>query len=70
MASAQWSEKENKLFERALAVYDKDTLDRWYKVARAIGGGKTADDVKRHYEILVDDVKKIESGRVAFPNYN
>ena len=70
MASAQWSAKENKLFERALAVYDKDTPDRWYKVARAIGSAKTADEVKRHYEILVDDVKKIESGRVASPNYN
>ncbi|KAJ4821495.1 Duplicated homeodomain-like superfamily protein [Rhynchospora pubera] len=74
MASAskgsQWSAKENKLFERALAVYDKDTPDRWHKVARAVGGGKTAEEVKSHYEILVEDIRKIESGRVAFPNYN
>lgn len=24
-----WSTKDNKTFERALAIYNKDTLDRW-----------------------------------------
>lgn len=32
-------------------------------------GDKTADEVKRHYEILVEDVKRIENGKVPFPMY-
>ncbi|WOL00371.1 protein RADIALIS-like 3 [Canna indica] len=63
-----WTPKQNKLFERALAVYDKDTTDRWQNVARAVGG-KTAEEVKKHYELLVEDVKHIESGLVPYPNY-
>ncbi|XP_031131494.1 protein RADIALIS-like 1 [Ipomoea triloba] len=66
--SGTWTAKQNKAFEEALAVYDKNTPDRWSNVAKAVGG-KTADEVKRHYEILVHDVKYIESGRVPFPNY-
>ena len=66
--SGSWTAKQNKDFERALAVYDKDTPDRWYNVAKAVGG-KTAEEVKRHYELLVKDVKHIESGQVPFPNY-
>nr|QSD99579.1 MYB family transcription factor [Melilotus albus] len=67
-ASGSWSVKENKAFERALAVYDKDTPDRWYNVAHAVGG-KTPEEVKKHYELLVEDIKHIESGKVPFPNY-
>ncbi|KAK7336430.1 hypothetical protein VNO77_16971 [Canavalia gladiata] len=67
-ASGSWSVKDNKAFEKALAVYDKDTPDRWYNVAHAVGG-KTPEEVKRHYELLVQDVKHIESGQVPFPNY-
>ncbi|XVF01100.1 hypothetical protein REPUB_Repub04eG0059000 [Reevesia pubescens] len=66
--SDSWTAKQNKDFERALAVYDKDTPDRWYNVAKAVGG-KTAEEVKRHYELLVEDLKHIESGQVPFPNY-
>ncbi|KAF5814339.1 putative transcription factor MYB-HB-like family [Helianthus annuus] len=66
--SGSWTVKQNKDFEEALAVFDKDTPDRWRNVAKAVGG-KTAEEVKRHYEILVGDVKLIESGRVPFPNY-
>ncbi|CAM0881979.1 unnamed protein product [Alopecurus aequalis] len=69
-ANADWSSKENKLFEEALAYYGDGTPDRWHKVARAMGGTKTADEVRRQYEILVDDVNLIESGRVPYPNYN
>ncbi|KAK6240923.1 hypothetical protein QUC31_015402 [Theobroma cacao] len=66
--SVSWTAKQNKLFEKALAKYDKDTPDRWHNVAKAVGG-KTAEEVKRHYEILVEDLKHIESGRVPIPNY-
>jgi hypothetical protein len=67
---SEWSKKENKLFEEALACYGAGTPDRWHKVARAMGGIKTADEVRRHHEILNEDVTLIESGRVPFPNYN
>ena len=66
-STGSWSAKDNKAFERALAVYDKDTPDRWYNVAKAVGGGKTPEEVKRHYELLLRDVRHIESGPVPFP---
>ncbi|KAL4281261.1 hypothetical protein GQ457_03G002680 [Hibiscus cannabinus] len=66
--SGSWTAKQNKDFERALAVYDKDTPDRWHNVARAVEG-KTAEEVKRHYELLLNDVMKIELGQVPYPNY-
>ncbi|KAK7854438.1 protein radialis-like 6 [Quercus suber] len=56
-SSDSWTAKENKAFERALAVYDKDTPDRWHNVAKAVGG-KTPEQVKRHYELLVEDDEK------------
>ncbi|KAK2437150.1 protein RADIALIS [Trifolium repens] len=67
-ASGSWSVKENKAFERAIVVFDKDTPDRWYNVAHAVGG-KTPEEVKKHYELLVEDIKLIESGKVPLPNY-
>jgi hypothetical protein len=67
-SSSSWTSQENKRFEKALAVYDKDTPDRWQKVARAVGG-KSAEEVKRHYDILIEDVRDIESDRVPFPIY-
>lgn len=63
-----WTAKQNKQFEKALAVYDKDTPDRWHNVAKAVGG-KTADEVKRHYDVLVRDLINIESGQFPAPNY-
>ncbi|XP_030523901.1 protein RADIALIS-like 3 [Rhodamnia argentea] len=68
LTSSSWTPKQNKMFEKALALYDKDTPDRWQKIAKAVGG-KSAEEVKRHYEILIEDLKHIESGRVPFPNY-
>ncbi|KAI5402455.1 Protein RADIALIS-like 6 [Lathyrus oleraceus] len=67
MASS-WTPKQNKLFEKALAKFDKDTPDRWQNVAKAVGG-KSVEEVKRHYEILLEDLKHIESGHVPIPNY-
>ncbi|KAL8553160.1 hypothetical protein ACS0TY_001706 [Phlomoides rotata] len=65
-----WTPKENKLFEKALAQFDRDTPDRWQNVAMAVGGGKSAEEVKRHYHILMEDLRRIDSGHVPLPNYN
>ncbi|XP_040380522.1 protein RADIALIS-like 3 [Oryza brachyantha] len=64
-----WTQRQNKQFECALAVYDRETPDRWHNVARYMGGAKSADEVRRHFEQLVEDVARIESGRVPFPRY-
>ncbi|KAG4162220.1 hypothetical protein ERO13_D01G103450v2 [Gossypium hirsutum] len=63
-----WTPYQNKLFEKALAIYDKDTPDRWQKVATAVGE-KSAEEVRRHYEVLVEDLMYIESGKIPIPNY-
>lgn len=63
-----WTAKQNKLFENALAIYDKDTPDRWHNLARAVGG-KTVEEVKRHYEMLAEDVGRIEAGEIPLPDY-
>lgn len=68
-SSSSWSPRENKLFEIALALYDKETKDRWQNIAKAVGG-RSAEEVKTHYQLLIKDVEHIESGRVPFPNYN
>lgn len=68
-SSSGWTTKQNKAFERALAFYDKETPDRWHNIAKAVGGSKTPEEVKRHYELLIEDVKHIESGQVPFPKY-
>lgn len=67
-SGSSWTPKQNKLFEKALAVYDKDTPDRWQNVAKAVGG-KSAEEVKRHYDRLVEDLMYIESGQAPIPNY-
>ncbi|BFG33961.1 hypothetical protein CerSpe_202350 [Prunus speciosa] len=67
--STQWTPAENKMFENALAVHDKDTPDRWLKVAAMIPG-KTAMDVMKQYEELEVDVGKIEAGLVPIPGYS
>ncbi|KAJ8530182.1 hypothetical protein K7X08_037017 [Anisodus acutangulus] len=66
---SSWTPQQNKLFERALAQFNKDTPDRWQNVARAVGGCKSPDEVKRHYEILLEDLRRIESGHVPLPTY-
>ncbi|CAI9104532.1 OLC1v1003224C1 [Oldenlandia corymbosa var. corymbosa] len=66
-SSTYWTPEQNKQFEKALAQFDKETPERWQNVARAVG--KSAEEVKKHYEVLVEDLRRIESGRVPIPNY-
>ena len=61
--SGGWSWEENKLFELALAIVDETTPERWTVVAGMIGG-KSAEEVEKHYKILLDDLQSIESGEM------
>ncbi|XVE97037.1 hypothetical protein REPUB_Repub02eG0276000 [Reevesia pubescens] len=64
----KWTPEENKCFENALALYDKDTTDRWLKVAAMIPG-KTVGDVIKQYRELEEDVSDIEAGLIPIPGY-
>ncbi|WCJ42921.1 Duplicated homeodomain-like superfamily protein [Euphorbia peplus] len=67
--NTKWTRAENKAFENALAVYDKDTPDRWHKVAAMIPG-KTVGDVIKQYRELEVDVSNIEAGLIPIPGYS
>lgn len=64
--TARWTPEENKRFEYALALFDKDTPDRLFDVAAMIPG-KTISDVMKQYQELVEDVSDIEAGRIPIP---
>ncbi|CAD5172509.1 unnamed protein product [Musa acuminata subsp. malaccensis] len=64
-----WTPEENKRFEYALAKFDKETPDRWERVAASLPG-KTPRDVESHYRNLLNDVKQIEAGRIPCPGYD
>ncbi|XAR53175.1 hypothetical protein NMG60_11021611 [Bertholletia excelsa] len=63
-----WSREQDKAFENALAIYAEDSLDRWDNIAADVPG-KTLEEIKHHYELLLDDVNRIESGCVPLPCY-
>lgn len=63
---SKWTAEENKRFENALALFDKDTPDRWYNVAAMIPG-KTVSDVIKQYQELEEDVSDIEAGINSYP---
>lgn len=63
-----WTNEENRRFEDALAVHGPDDPNRWQHVANAVGG-KSVEEVKRHYEILKEDVTRIERDQIPLPRY-
>ncbi|CAA3011475.1 transcription factor DIVARICATA-like [Olea europaea var. sylvestris] len=67
--ATKWTPEENKRFENALALFDKNTPDRWNNVAAMIPG-KTVSDVIKQYMELVEDVNDIEAGIIPIPGYN
>ncbi|XP_073144488.1 transcription factor SRM1 [Henckelia pumila] len=68
-SSSSWNREQDIQFERALATYPEDLSDRWEKIAADVSG-KSVEEVKYHYELLVDDVNRIESGFIQVPCYN
>ncbi|KAL0728419.1 hypothetical protein Bca4012_024512 [Brassica carinata] len=63
-----WSREDDIAFERALASYTDESEDKWEKIAADVPG-KSVEQIKEHYEVLVEDVSRIESGRVPLPAY-
>ncbi|KAJ9188761.1 hypothetical protein P3X46_000128 [Hevea brasiliensis] len=67
--SSLWTREQDKAFENALATYPEDAPDRWEKIAADVPG-KTQEEIKLHYELLVEDLNQIEAGCVPLPNYS
>ncbi|CAA7023418.1 unnamed protein product [Microthlaspi erraticum] len=65
---SSWSRDDDIAFERALAIYTDETENRWGKIAEVVPG-KTLEQIMKHYEDLVHDVTRIESGHVPLPDY-
>ncbi|XP_028196777.1 protein RADIALIS-like 4 [Glycine soja] len=63
-----WTRLQNKQFEKALVLFDEHTPDRWQNIAKEVGN-KSVEEVERHYAILLEDLGRIESGRVPIPDY-
>jgi hypothetical protein len=63
-----WTREDIKIFERALGMVPEDLPNRWEKIAEQVPG-KSAAEVRDHYEELVHEILEIESGRVDVPNY-
>uniref|UniRef100_A0A0D9WB58 Transcription factor MYBS1 n=1 Tax=Leersia perrieri TaxID=77586 RepID=A0A0D9WB58_9ORYZ len=67
-----WTREQEKAFENAVATLgvdeDEEGDEMWEKIAEVVEG-KTAEEVRRHYGWLVEDVDGIESGRVPLPVY-
>uniref|UniRef100_A0A6N2NHZ1 HTH myb-type domain-containing protein n=1 Tax=Salix viminalis TaxID=40686 RepID=A0A6N2NHZ1_SALVM len=65
-----WTRDEEKAFENAIAMHwiDEDSNEQWGKIASMVPG-KSLEELKLHYKILVEDVCAIEAGDVPIPNY-
>ncbi|CAN4086739.1 unnamed protein product [Withania somnifera] len=67
--SVVWNREEEKAFENAIAMHwVEDAEQQWDKFASMVPT-KTIDELKQHYQILMDDVAAIEAGQVPIPNY-
>ncbi|PIN05759.1 hypothetical protein CDL12_21694 [Handroanthus impetiginosus] len=66
-----WSREEEKAFENAIAMYwaDEFTEQNWAHISGLVPG-KSIQELKHHYQLLVEDVAAIEAGNVPLPNYS
>ncbi|WMV44757.1 hypothetical protein MTR67_038142 [Solanum verrucosum] len=65
--SSFWTREEDKIFENTLAIYfNKNNLLRMMEEALP---QKSLQDIKDHYNILLEDINDIDSGCVPLHNY-
>lgn len=66
---AVWSREEERAFENAIAMHwNEDSKEQWDKLASMVPS-KSIDELRQHYQTLVDDIGDIEAGLVPLPNY-
>lgn len=67
---ATWTAEENVVFENALSTYDERVAapERWHKIATLLGS-KSVNDVIKHYERLVEDLRRVDQWQVSLPPY-
>ncbi|KAG8051773.1 hypothetical protein GUJ93_ZPchr0001g30202 [Zizania palustris] len=73
-ATAAWAKEEDKAFENAVGEAvapptDGTPDDDWFVALAASVPARSVEEVRRHYEALVEDVDAIEAGRVPLPRY-
>ncbi|KAG6387672.1 hypothetical protein SASPL_152864 [Salvia splendens] len=68
MATGEWTSEENTVFENALAEVDHSSPNFFESLAAKVPW-RSLDDVKLHYEALVQDLELIESGHFPIPDY-
>ncbi|KAI3721753.1 hypothetical protein L2E82_32771 [Cichorium intybus] len=67
-AESTWTRDEDKLFEMALVHVPENIPGPWHEIAKVVPG-KTAEQAMAHYQELLYDVDKIESGQVELPRH-
>ncbi|WVZ70316.1 hypothetical protein U9M48_018991 [Paspalum notatum var. saurae] len=65
-----WTREEDKAFENAVAAAAAlPDDDGWFTALEASVPARTSEEVRRHYEALVEDVAAIDAGRIPLPSY-
>lgn len=69
-SATAWSKEEEKAFENAIAMHwvGEESEDQWEKIASNVPS-KSMEELKQHYDMLVEDVSAIEAGHIPLPNY-
>ncbi|XP_051209716.1 transcription factor MYBS1 [Lolium perenne] len=72
--TAAWTKEEDKALENALAAAAPPPLDGlpeddWFVELAASVPARSTEEVRLHYEALVEDVDAIDAGRIPLPRY-
>ncbi|GMJ10635.1 DIVARICATA2 [Hibiscus trionum] len=67
-AGTKWTFVEDKIFEQCLVMFPEGTPDRWQRIAARVPG-RSAEEIKQHFDMLLHDVYEIDAGRVQIPDY-
>ncbi|XP_038078700.1 dnaJ homolog subfamily C member 1-like [Patiria miniata] len=64
--AGSWSQRQQKIFEKALTVYGKGVAERWEKIADAVPGKRKEECILRYKE-LVETIRRKKQGNAGPP---